>query len=192
VFAIPPTPPPAVLAPVIREDVRYYVIEGRSEPELVAQMNAKGYLAEQGRYWGHTSSRLGWSFDTKAVAGRCHLVDPNVSLTITTVLPQWTPPSGTTETVVGKWHALIKALRHHEGEHAQIARAQAQALMALMLRHHSDKSCAALDASVQAEGRAIMHKSDAADVELDRRTQHGATEGVSMQWWVKQGAGSIS
>ncbi|MFA6231877.1 MAG: DUF922 domain-containing protein [Rhodanobacter sp.] len=182
-FAIPPPQTPAALAPVVREDVRYYVIEGRSEPELVAQMNAMGYLTEQGRYWGHTSSRLGWSFDTKAVAGRCNLVGPNVSLTITTVLPQWTPPPGTPETVVGKWHALTKALHHHEGEHAQIARAQAQALMALMLRHHSDhKSCAALDASVQAEGRAIMHKSEAADVELDRRTVHGATEGVSIQW----------
>jgi predicted secreted Zn-dependent protease len=181
-FATPPLPPPTIPAPVIREDVRYYVIEGRSEPELVAQMNAKGYLTEHGRYWGYTSPQQKWSFDTKPVDGRCYLVDPKVVLIITITLPTWTPPPGTSAAMITKWRAFDRAGRHHEGEHAQISRDAARELIALMRKHRSDVSCSGLDASLQAEGRAIMRKADAANAELDKRTGHGATEGVAISW----------
>jgi len=181
-FATPPLPPPTIPAPVILEDVRYYVIEGRSEPELVAQMNAKGYLTEHGRYWGYTSPQQKWSFDTKPVDGRCYLVDPKVVLIITTTLPTWTPPPGTSAAMMTKWRAFDRAARHHEGEHAKISRDEARELIALMRKHRSDVSCSVLDASLQAEGREIMRKADAANVELDKRTGHGATEGVAISW----------
>lgn len=181
-FVTPPLPPPTIPDPVILEDVRYYVIEGRSEPELVAQMNAKGYLDEHSRYWGYTSPQLKWSFDTKSVDGRCHLVDPKVMLIITTTLPTWTPPPGTSAAMLAKWRAFDRAIRHHEGEHAQIARDAARELVVLMRKHRSDVSCSGLDASLQAEGRVIMRKADAASVELDKRTGHGATEGVAISW----------
>lgn len=181
-FAAPPLPPPVVPAPVIREDVRYYAIEGRNEPELVAQMNAKGYPGEGRRYWAYTSPQLSWSFDVKDVGGRCALVDPKVSLTITTTLPSWTPPSGTSAAMVAKWRELDRAMRHHEGEHAQIARDMAAALVALMRDHGTDVSCDRLDALMQAEGRAIMQRADAAGRQLDARTGHGASEGVALRW----------
>lgn len=182
-FAMPPAvPPPSIPDPVILEDVRQYAIEGRTEAELVAQMNAKGYLEERGRFWGYTSPELRWSFDVRPVDGRCELVDPKVLLIITTTLPSWSPPAGVSAAMVAKWRVLERALRHHEGEHAQIARTEARQLVALMRRRGDGHSCNDLDASLQREGRAIMRKADAANTELDERTHHGATEGVALRW----------
>jgi len=181
-FATAPPLPPTIPDLVVLEDVRYYVIEGRSEPELVAQMNAKGYLGEHGRYWGYTSPELKWSFGVKLVDGRCKLVDPKVVLIITTTLPAWTPPSSTSAAMMAKWRAFDRAIHHHEGEHAQIARDEARKLVVLMRKHHSDVSCSGLDAYMQTEGRAITGKADTASAELDERTGHGATEGVALSW----------
>ena len=83
---------------------------------------------------------------------------------------------------MAKWHAFDRAIRHHEGEHAQIARDEARELVALMRKRRSDVSCSGLDASMQAEGRVIMRKAEAANAELDERTRHGATEGVAISW----------
>jgi len=181
-FATPPLPPPAIPALVIQEEVRYYAIEGRNEPELVAQMNTKGYASGSDRYWAYTSPQLTWNFDVKVVGGSCVLVDPKVSLTITTTLPSWTPPPGTSATVVAKWHELGRAMRHHEGEHAEIARTMAGALVALMREHHADVSCDHLNAFLQAKGRVIMQRADAAGIRLDAQTRHGASEGVALRW----------
>ena len=103
-------------------------------------------------------------------------------LTITTTLPAWTPPAGTSAAMTAKWHAFDRAIRHHEGEHARIARDEARELVALMRRHRRDVTCGGLDASLQARGRVIMRRAEAANAELDRRTRHGATEGVAMGW----------
>lgn len=181
-FDAPPLPPPGIPAPVIQENVRYYAIDGRNEPELVAQMNAKGYASGHSRYWAYTSPQLAWNFDVKDLGGRCVLVDPKVSLTITTTLPSWTPPSGTSPTVVAKWHELERAMRHHEGEHAEIARTAAERLVALMREHRTDVSCDHLNALMQAKGRAIMQSADAAGIRLDAQTRHGASEGVALRW----------
>ncbi|MHB1058848.1 MAG: DUF922 domain-containing protein [Rhodanobacter sp.] len=181
-FAAPPLPPPTIPDPVIHEDIRYYAIEGRSEPELVAQMNAKGLPDGHGRYWGYTSPQLKWSFDTSPTADGCRLADAKVVLAITTTLPAWTPPPGVPAAMLAKWHAFDRAIRHHEGEHAQIARDEASELVALMRKHRVGASCSGLDALLQAQGRAILRKADAANAELDERTGHGATEGVAISW----------
>jgi predicted secreted Zn-dependent protease len=181
-FALPPTLPAAIPDAVISEKIRYYTIEGRNESELVAQMNAKGYLSEQGRFWGYTLPHLDWRFDSKAVDGRCHLTHAKVAVVITTTLPAWTPPAGTSAALLAKWRAFDRAIRHHEGEHAQIDRDGAAALVASMRKHSGDVSCAALDAALQAEGKAIIRKGEDANRELDERTQHGAKEGVAISW----------
>jgi predicted secreted Zn-dependent protease len=113
----------------------------------------------------------------KDVGGECILVDPKVSLTITTTLPSWAPPQGTSATVVAKWHEFDRATRHHEGEHAEIARGAARALVALMREHRTDASCDQLNAFMQEKGKAIMQGADAASRQLDAQTRHGASEG---------------
>jgi predicted secreted Zn-dependent protease len=122
---LPLSSPPKieVPGPIVRQDTRYYLIEGRNEPDLVREMNTKGYLNQSmTRYWGYTSPEVNWSYDVKRYGGqKCALVSPKVVVLITTTLPQWFPPPDASATVIAKWRKLDQAMHHHESEHAQIA-----------------------------------------------------------------------
>jgi predicted secreted Zn-dependent protease len=182
---LPLSSPPKIEVPnpVVRQDTRYYVIEGRKESDLVREMNAKGYLNESSRSWGYTSPEVFWSYDVKRYGGqKCALVSPKVVVLITTTLPQWSPPPDTSAAVMAKWGKLDQALRHHEGEHAQISVREGEALVALMRGHSSDISCEHLNRYLQDAGRKILDQASGQNAELDRRTAHGTNEGVAISW----------
>jgi predicted secreted Zn-dependent protease len=179
----PATPPVSIPAPVVVEAIRYYEIEGRHEADLVNEMNAKGYRAGEATYWGYTSTQVSWTFDVRKPQGQpCTVLNPKVSIRITTTLPHWDPPASTSEVVIRKWQKLYAALQHHEGEHAQIARDEGDAYVALMRGHSSDDSCGRLKAWLDDGGNRIRQANSGKDAEMDRRTRHGVDEGVSMSW----------
>ena len=90
--------------------------------------------------------------------------------------------AGTSNTVVLKWNKLFTALKHHEGEHGQIAKEEGDALVALMQAHPSDASCKQLNAYLHAEAQKVFHRDSERNTELDRRTHHGTDEGVAISW----------
>jgi predicted secreted Zn-dependent protease len=177
------TPPVLISSPVVVEATRYYEIKGRHEADLVKEMNSKGYRTGKTTYWGNTSTQVRWTFEVKKYQGHvCRVVNPKVSIRITTTLPKWNPPAGTSEVVIRKWQKLYAALQHHEGEHGQIARDEGHAYVALMRGHASDDSCERLKAWLDDEGNKIRQEDSGKDAELDRRTRHGVDEGVSISW----------
>jgi predicted secreted Zn-dependent protease len=113
---------------------------------------------------------------------KCALVSPKVVILITTTLPQWSPPPNTSDVVIAKWRKLDQAMRHHEGEHAQISVQEGEALVALMRGHPSDISCEHLNSYLQVAGRKILDQASEQNTELDRRTSHGTNEGVAISW----------
>lgn len=176
-----PVPPVVVPEAVIKERVLYYEVAGSHEPDLVREMNEKGPIGTDGSSWGATLPEMVWGYDVKSVGTTCVLVHPYVKVAIITILPKWTPPPGTTKTVISKWGSMISALTRHEAEHAQIDRDTANALASLMRRHPSDRTCQRLDDYLQSHGSAI-DKHDELNAELDSRTGHGSKEGVAIQW----------
>lgn len=177
------TPAVSIPAPVVVEATRYYEIKGRREADLVDEMNAKGYHASEATYWGNTSTQVSWTFEVEKHQGQpCMVVNPKVSIRITTTLPHWDPPAATSEVVIRKWQKLYAALQHHEGEHALIARDEGNAYVALMRGHSSDDSCERLKAWLDDQGNRIRQENSGKDAELDRRTRHGVDEGVSLSW----------
>lgn len=177
------TPPVLIPNPVVVEATRYYEIKGRHEADLVKEMNSKGYRSGETTYWGYTLPQVRWTFDVRKYKGQpCRLVNPNVSIRITTMLPRWNPPAGTSDAVIKKWQKLYAALQHHEGEHGQIAKDQGNAFVALMREHPSDDSCERLKAWLDDEGHQIIQRDSVKDAELDRRTRHGVDEGVAISW----------
>jgi predicted secreted Zn-dependent protease len=176
-------PPVSIPRPVVVETVRYYEIKGQHEAELVSEMNSKGYRVGKSTYWGYTSPTVSWKFGAKQQTGQpCVLDNPRVSIHIVTTLPHWNVPAGTSNTVVLKWNKLFTALKHHEGEHGQIAKEQGDALVALMQAHPSDASCKQLNAYLHTEAQKIFQRDSERNTELDRRTHHGVDEGVAISW----------
>ena len=181
-FAIT-SPPVSIPESVIVEASRYYEIKGRHEADLVKQMNSKGYRLGKSTYWGYTSPTVRWTFGVKKHEGQqCVLVNPKVVVLITTTLPKWESSAGTSDVVTEKWNKLYAALKHHEGEHGQIAKDEGDALVALMRSHPSDDSCKHLKSYLHDESQKIFQKDWARNAELDQRTHHGVDEGVAISW----------
>jgi predicted secreted Zn-dependent protease len=177
------TPPVLIPNPVVVEVTRYYEIKGRHEADLVNEMNSKGYRTGKTTYWGNTSTQVRSTFEVKKYQGQaCRVVNPKVTIRITTTLPHWDPPAGTSEVVIKKWQKLYAALQHHEGEHGQIAKDEGNAYVALMRGHSSDDSCERLKAYLDDEGNKILQADSVKNAELDRRTRHGVSEGVAISW----------
>ncbi|MDR6935037.1 DUF922 domain-containing protein [Luteibacter sp. 3190] len=178
-FAVPPV---VVPEPVVREHIAYYAITGSREEDLVKEMNRKGPTKPDGRYWAMTDAGVSWSYDVRLAGGTCALVKPSVLVTIDITLPSWKPPLGVDATIVAKWNRMLDALKKHENEHAQFSRDTADALTSLMREHASDTTCARLDATLRARGRAILDAEKKRNAELDARTAHGSSEGVGIAW----------
>ncbi|WP_158883767.1 DUF922 domain-containing protein [Rhodanobacter sp. L36] len=177
------TPTVPIPRPVVVETVKYYEIKGQHEADLVREMNAKGYRVGKATYWGYTSPTVQWTFDVEKQNGqRCMLTNPHVSVHIITTLPKWNAPTGTSGILVTKWNELFAALKHHEGEHGQIAKEQGDALVSLMQTHPSDASCKQLNAYLHTEAQKIFQRDAERNTELDRRTHHGTDEGVAISW----------
>jgi predicted secreted Zn-dependent protease len=177
-------PPPAVVVPdtMVVERNNHYDIKATTEPEIVHEMQAKGPAGFDSTYWAYTNAGVSFSYDTHQVGAYCVLVKPNVHVSINITLPAWTLPPGTRPAVVAKWNALYKAIVHHEGEHAQIARDSGDAITALLRSHPRDSSCKKLDAYLQEKAAPITAAREKANSDLDARTQHGAKEGVAISW----------
>ena len=177
-------PPPAVVVPdtVIVERTSHYDIKATDEPGIVTEMNEKGPSGGDGTYWAYTNGGVSSSWDTKQLGATCVLVNPQVRVSINIVYPSWVPPAGVKPQVVAKWDAMLKAMIHHEGEHAQLARDQGNALTAMLREHSSDSSCERLESYLKKKDADILKRRDAADVDLDKRTGHGSKEGVGISW----------
>ena len=152
-FAVPPV---VVPEPVVREHIAYYEITGSREEDLVREMSRKGPKNPDGKYWAVTDAHVSWSYDVRLQGGACVVVKPSVLVSIVITLPSWKPPAGIDAKIVAKWNRMLDALKKHEEEHAQFSRDTGDALTSLMREHASDTTCARLDATLGARGRAIL------------------------------------
>lgn len=174
-------PPPAVVVPdtVIVESASHYDIKAIDEPGLVKELNEKG---PKGSYWAYTNVGISSWWDTKQVGSTCVLVNPGVRVNINILYPAWNPPKGVKPRVIAKWEAMYAALVRHQGEHAQFAKDQGNALTALTREHSSDSSCELLDSYLRKKSDDLQSKREAEDRDLDKRTADGSKEGVAIYW----------
>ena len=179
-FFAPPPAPPAVVVPdtQIVERTSHYDVKATDEPGIVKEMNEKGPSS----YWAYTNGGVTSWWETKQVGKVCVLVNPGVRVNINIVYPSWVPPAGVKPQVITKWDAMLKAMVRHEGEHAQFARDQGNALTAILREHSHDSSCSRLQSYLKKKSDELQRKRDAADLDLDNRTGHGSKEGVAISW----------
>jgi len=176
---------PAVIHdPQIHETIAYYEIAARTEPEIVEELNTKGPGGADGKInWGVTQWSTSWDFRTRQVGnGRCVVDGAKLNLSILIVLPRWTPAADVSPAVVEKWKRMSSALERHEQEHATHGREAIAAVASLMRSDRHAESCKTLRRIVESEGRALTQRGANRDKELDRETNHGATEGVAIEW----------
>lgn len=178
-FVPAPTAPQSGSLPV---SVRYnyYPIRGLSDTELRSQMAQQGPLdtVEGRRYDANTAWTVRWSYRYRSVGNQCAIASVKTKVDITFTLPQWQPAAGTARSLIAEWNQYLAALQTHEDGHKNHGVAAGQAVMQTLSRLPAAASCQSLGAAANKAAQQIVQRYNQKDIEYDRLTQHGFTQGA--------------
>ena len=181
----PDAPRPEPLAPATRGrpavrtrvTVETYNVTGDTAGDVLVSMLAGGPQPGDDVFFGLTTAETHLRYDTTPVAGGCVLADVSVDLTLTIMLPAWSPTSPPDAQLVRDWGGFRRALADHEDRHRQIAEAGAQRLARALAGLRRD-SCPATKAEARRRVQRIEADVSAAQRQYDAETGHGRTEGA--------------
>ncbi len=140
----------------------FYNVTGRTLAEVAAQLNPSE--------WGRCTYHYSYSFET--TNRRATRVD--ITLTLTILMPRWQGEGWDNASAAAKaeWNRMIAALRAHEEGHAEIARRWAPVFKDRLLNQ--------LQGNLQQRFNQTLRQADAEQRQYDADTQHGRTQGVSL------------
>jgi predicted secreted Zn-dependent protease len=166
----------------VRETL-YYDVAGASADELRTQLDLQSEI-EQGD--AYTDWQIQWRYDYARSADGCGLVSLTVSLDVTLTFPRWTPPESAAphrpSVPVGElqeqWRAYLAALEVHEQGHEKLAAQAADEIVTALSSLPLYPSCAELERAADEAGERILEHYRQLELEYDRETEHGATQGA--------------
>ena len=163
--------------PQVSESINYYVFGGATVAEMNAQLARLGPKTAEGSFHAYTSWYVKWNYDYDRSSGTCGLGPVRTTVTVNYRLPKWARPKAPRELAV-KWDAYAVALRSHEDGHRDIGVEAGRAVARALAQLPRQPSCEQLESLADKTGERILQEAQAREVEYDRRTNHGATQGA--------------
>lgn len=166
-------PPPATgpLAGIPNLDVQYYDVSGRSVAEIRAAINRvrprdpnDGLAVDALNHW-----YMSWRVPGDGRGG-CVLARTEIRFTATLRIPRLVDLARTPRAVVVRWQTYMAALERHEAGHLR----HAYENIGSVLRAIRAGNCATANEA----GRAAIRVLARWDVDYDRATRHGLTQGA--------------
>lgn len=171
---------PATFAAVdVTDSVERYTINGSTPLELRQEMNNKGPRGNDGRRFdGFTRWFVSWRFRYNNAPGGCTIASVTTSVKVTITLPEWRNESGGDSASHEQWSRYLAALERHEQGHRRHGIAAGHEVDQAIASLPPASTCDALGANANALGASILRKYNQLDLDYDRDTRHGATQGV--------------
>jgi predicted secreted Zn-dependent protease len=170
---------PAQPAVDVNDQVEHYMIEGATPPDLRREMSTKGPQGKEGRRFdGHTRWYVSWRYQYKNIGGGCAIASVTTKVKSTITLPQWRNESRADGTTRALWSRYLAALELHEQGHRRHGVDAAHEIDLAIAAMPSAGSCDALGTNANALGMRILQKYQQRDLDYDRDTNHGATQGA--------------
>ena len=159
--------------------VEYFDVSGSSAQELRADLSRLGPVADNGvRGDAYTRWRIAWKFDLTERGKVCIAGNFSVDLTVTMILPRWTPPAGASADLVGLWDRYSTALRYHEDGHHRIATAAADEVMRRLQAAARGEGCKALENKLKTLVDEVLAEYRVRQADYDRETDSGRAQGT--------------
>ncbi|NJR57931.1 MAG: DUF922 domain-containing Zn-dependent protease [Cyanobacteria bacterium CRU_2_1] len=168
------------LIPIVRIHYDYYPIDGTTAAELRSQMLQDGSMSEleERRYDAYTKWRVQWSYNHAMTEQGCMTASLEGQVDITFTLPQWDTPPNTSSSLIEAWNQYLAALQVHENGHMVNGLEAGIDVLYTLSRSPAYSSCQELEASVDTTTEQIIHYYNQQDINYDRHTQHGLTQGA--------------
>lgn len=158
-------------------DVQTYPVTWRDGTSLREVITAASPVRHQGRvFHGFTRWQVNWQlWWLEAPDGRC-----SVQRTLTRVSAVITLPdlAGAPADEQRRFNAYVTALRQHEMGHYQFGLDAAHRIDQAIAALPPQPNCTGLQATANELGRRLLNEAIRAELEYDRTTQYGRTQGV--------------
>ena len=154
----------------LEAEISYYDIEGTTEEELRAQLDEMGPVDSSG-YKGDALAEwnISWNWPGYG-SGDCDLSQAEVSYEVKVLFPRWNPPEDASNNLVLKWFNYTYRLTKHEQGHVDFVVGNYGDVLEAIQGANCETADAAAETAVE-QFRAF-------DLEYDRQTDHGATQGA--------------
>lgn len=163
----------------ISDQVERYAIEGSTPSELRREMNVKRPHTSDGRRFdGRTRWYVSWRYRYRKTGSACAIAAVNTSLKVTITLPQWSNESDADRTTRQHWARYLAALEQHEQGHRRHGVDAANEIDAAIASMPPAGNCDALGSGANLLGKSVLQKFSQRDLDYDRDTRHGATQGA--------------
>ncbi len=170
---------PAPAAVDIDDQVERYAIDGSTPADLRREMRAKGPRGADGKpFDGYTRWYVSWRYRYNTAGGSCAIDAVTTSVKVTMTLPQWRNPGAANTAAQQQWSRYVAALELHEQGHRRHGVDAAHEVDRAIAAMPPAGSCDALGAKANALGTSILRKYNQLDLDYDRDTRHGATQGA--------------
>ena len=164
---------------VFREHLVSYPVTGDSIEALRRSIDSYRIVDASGkRHDADTRSNIHWTYTTASDASGCSLVSFHTTLDVQITLPQWQASAYASDELRQHWADYMSALRVHEDGHVQNGRMEAAAIDHLLESVGPHADCGLLDRDVEELTTQIHQQFEMNDIEYDRRTEHGRTQGA--------------
>jgi len=157
----------------------YYSVTGSTVNEIRNQLNQRGVLHSNGkRYDGYTNWYVNWNYRYQTQGNRCRMESANVRTDVQITLPRWNNSSPVSLALRNKWNRYIQALELHENGHKQNGIDAGEEVLKTLLSMSAYPSCQKLGVAANAAAHSVINKYNQRDIEYDRATQYGVTQGA--------------
>ncbi|MEA3195004.1 MAG: hypothetical protein QOD26_3337 [Betaproteobacteria bacterium] len=148
---------------------------GSTVPIEMEYYDVSGPGGHRGTAWW----KVGYKYTPKPQRdGSCAADTVTTELSLKIRMPRWTPQSGASAAVVTKWQVYLSALEVHEQGHLQQGRDLESSFLGAV-RGMRAADCGTLQSAVRARYDALFEQAKQRDLEYDKQTKHGATQGAS-------------
>ena len=172
------TRPRSVLKQNLRKET--FAVAGDSASELRADLDRKRPPSPDGRRFdANVQWSLTWSFHFDPQPRACGLTDATVDLQMLVRLPVLSPDAAPPEAVRDRWDDFTQLLETHEAGHVDNYTNGARALQDAYTTIEPAATCDELRATLADMGASAIDSIRAADIEYDRQTDHGRTQGAT-------------
>jgi predicted secreted Zn-dependent protease len=166
--------------PTVSESVEYYDVSGATAREVRAALNRDGPIAgnDGKRYDAVCRWNVSWEFLYQRGETSCAITSVSMQVKITFAFPRLKTDETTSPSLVKAFATFSDKLMLHEKGHGQNAIEAARKIENALMALPPESNCDVLRTKANDLARSFIKEANQADIEYDRVTQHGATQGV--------------
>jgi len=172
---------PVKAEPVVNIQYKYYWIYPKNKQDLGRELDRQSPIIFKGKkYRGYTQWRVNWNYRWWETANSCKITTAQTQLAVTYTLPKIPDNHPVNAETRQTFNRYFQALFKHEQNHKHSGLLAARAIETALLNLPTFPTCPALEATANQVGNRLVEKYRQRDIEYDRLTDHGRTEGVML------------